>query len=62
MSTPRKPYKVMFDRSGASYVDREALLSDPRVIRQFEAGARIVEAHRREEEARRAQPPPSPTP
>lgn len=38
-------YVVRFDDSGASYVDREALLNHPDVIRQFDAGRRIVAAH-----------------
>lgn len=60
MPTPRKPYEVMFDRSGASYVDRDALLALPEVRAQIEAGRRIVEAYRAEKSAR-AQRPDSPS-
>lgn len=52
----RKPsYTVRFDRTGASYVDRNELLSDPLVKQQMAAGRRIVQAYRE-----RMQPPPSP--
>ncbi|MBE2187661.1 MAG: hypothetical protein IAE99_12895 [Rhodothermales bacterium] len=52
MKASTKTYQVKFDRSGASYVERDVLLSDPRVIRQFEAGARIVKAQQQQEQGR----------